>query len=62
MTLGHRVNNNNKIESNKMKNTKQQIANERKLVNSEKQLESAAILFACILGAGIIVLLALAMG
>ena len=62
MTLGHRVNNNNKIESNKMKNTKQQIANERKLVNSEKELESAAILFACILGAGIIVLLALAMG
>ena len=62
MPLGHRVNNNNKIESNKMKNTKQQIANERKLVNSEKELESAAILFACILGAGIIVLLALAMG
>ena len=62
MTLGHRVNNNNKIESNKMKNTKQQIANERKLVNSEKELESAAILFACILGAGIIVLLALGMG
>ena len=62
MTLGHRVNNNNKIESNKMKNTKQQIANERKLVNSEKELESAAILFACMVGAGIIVLLALAMG
>ena len=62
MTRGHRGNNNNKIESYKMKNTKQQIANERKLVNSEKELESAAILFACILGAGIIVLLALAMG
>ena len=61
MTLGHRVNNNNKIESNKMKKTKH-IANEHKLVNSEKQFESAAILFACILGAGIIVLLALAMG
>ena len=45
-----------------MKKTKQQIVNEHKLVNSEKEFESAAILFACILGAGIIVLLALAMG
>jgi hypothetical protein len=33
-----------------------------KLVNSEKELESAAILFACMVGAGLIVLLALAMG
>jgi hypothetical protein len=45
-----------------MKKTKQQIATERKLVNSEKELEAAATLFACILGAGLIVLLALAMG
>jgi len=45
-----------------MKKTKQQITTERKLVNSEKEFEAAAILFACILGAGIIVLLALAMG
>lgn len=45
-----------------MKKTKQQIATERKLVNSEKELEAAATLFACILGAGVIVLLALAMG
>ena len=44
-----------------MKKTKR-IATEHKLVNSEKQFESTAILFACILGAGIIVLLALAMG
>ena len=44
-----------------MKKTKR-IATEHKLVNSEKQFESAEILFACILGAGIIVLLALAMG
>lgn len=44
-----------------MKNTKH-IATERKLVNSEKELEAAATLFACILGAGVIVLLALAMG
>ena len=41
---------------------KKHIATERKLVNSEKELEAAAILFACILGAGIIVLLALAIG
>ena len=45
-----------------MKKTKQQIATEHKLVKSEKELESAAILFACMVGAGIIVLLALAMG
>ena len=44
-----------------MKKTKR-IANDQKLVNSEKELESAVILFACILGAGVIVLLALAMG
>ena len=42
-----------------MKKTKQ-IATGHKLVNSEKELESAAILFACILGAGLIVFLALA--
>jgi len=42
-----------------MKKTKR-IATGHKLVNSEKELESAAILFACILGAGLIVLLALA--
>ena len=45
-----------------MKKTKQQIATEHKLVNSEKEFEAAAILFACILGAGIIILIALAMG
>ena len=45
-----------------MKKTKQQIATGHKLVNSEKEFEAAAILFACILGAGVIVLLALAMG
>ena len=44
-----------------MKKTKR-IATEHKLVNSDKELESAAILFACMVGAGIIVLLALAMG
>jgi hypothetical protein len=44
-----------------MKKTKR-IANEHKLVNSEKELEAAVILFACILGAGLIILLALAMG
>jgi hypothetical protein len=50
-----------KIESNKMKN-KKHIATEHKLVNSEKEFEAAATLFACMVGAGIIVLLALAMG
>ena len=44
-----------------MKKTKH-IATEHKLVNSERELEAAATLFACILGAGVIVLLALAMG
>lgn len=44
-----------------MKKTKQ-IANEHKLVKSEKELEAAVILFACMVGAGIIVLLALAIG
>ena len=44
-----------------MKNTKH-IATGHKLVNSEKELEAAVILFACMVGAGIIVLLALAMG
>ena len=44
-----------------MKN-KKHIATEHKLVNSEKEFEAAATLFACILGAGVIVLLALAMG
>ena len=44
-----------------MKKTKH-IATEDKLVNSEKQLEAAAILFACILGGAIIILIALAMG
>lgn len=44
-----------------MKNTKH-IVKEHKLVNSEKEFEAATILFACMVGAGIIVLLALAMG
>ena len=39
---------------------KKHIATEHKLVNSEKEFEAAMILFACILGAGVIVLLALA--
>ncbi len=42
-----------------MKNTKH-IATERKLVNSEKEFEAAVILFACKVGAGLLVLLALA--
>ena len=45
-----------------MKETKQKIATEHKLVNSEKELEAAVILFACILGGAIIILIALAMG
>ncbi len=49
------------MESNKMKN-KKHIATEHKLVNSDKELEAAVILFACMVGAGVIVLLALAMG
>ena len=44
-----------------MKKTKN-IVNEHKLVNSEKELEAAVILFACMVGAGVIILLALAMG
>jgi len=44
-----------------MKKTKR-IATEHKLVNSEKEFEAAVILFACMVGAGLIVLLALAMG
>tara|TARA_R100001086_G_scaffold85355_1_gene41703 strand:- start:173 stop:307 length:135 start_codon:yes stop_codon:yes gene_type:complete len=44
-----------------MKKTKR-IATERKLVNSEKEFEAAAILFTCMVGAGVIILLALAMG
>jgi hypothetical protein len=44
-----------------MKKTKH-IVNEHKLVNSEKEFESAATLFACILGGAIIILIALAMG
>ena len=44
-----------------MKKTKH-IATGRKLVNSEKEFEAAATLFACILGGAIIILIALAMG
>ena len=44
-----------------MEKTKQ-IATEHKLVKSEKELEAAVILFACTIGAGVIILLALAMG
>ena len=44
-----------------MKKTKH-IATEHKLVNSEREFEAAAILFACMVGAGLLVLLALAMG
>jgi hypothetical protein len=33
-----------------------------KLVNSEKEFEAAATLFACILGGAIIILIAIAMG
>jgi hypothetical protein len=44
-----------------MKN-KKHITTERKLVNSQRELDAAAILFACILGGAIIILLALAMG
>jgi hypothetical protein len=45
-----------------MKKTKQQIATEHKLVNSQRELDAAAILFACMVGAGLIILLALVMG
>ena len=44
-----------------MKKTKR-IATEHKLVNSDKELEAAVILFACMVGAGVIILLALAIG
>ncbi len=44
-----------------MKKTKR-IVTGQKLVNSEKELEAAAILFACMVGAGLIILLALVMG
>jgi hypothetical protein len=44
-----------------MKNTKH-IATGHKLVKSEKELEAAVILFVCMVGASVIVLLALAMG
>tara|TARA_R100000388_G_scaffold9207_2_gene8202 strand:- start:1160 stop:1294 length:135 start_codon:yes stop_codon:yes gene_type:complete len=44
-----------------MKKTKH-IATEHKLVNSEKELEAALILFACMVSAGLLILLALAMG
>ena len=44
-----------------MKKTKH-IATEHKLVNSEREAEAAMILFACILGGLILILLAIAMG
>jgi len=44
-----------------MKKTKR-IATEHRLVNSEKEFEAAAILFACMVGGSIIILLALLMG
>ena len=47
---------------NNMKKTKEQIATEHKLVNSEREAEAAMILFACILGGVILILLAIAMG
>jgi len=43
-----------------MNKTKQQITTEHKLVNSEREAEAAMILFACILGGAIIILIALA--
>ena len=43
-----------------MKKTKQQIATERKLVNSEREAEAAMILFACILGGLMLILIAIA--
>ena len=45
-----------------MKKTKEQTISERKLVNSERETEAAMILFACILGGVILILLAIAMG
>ena len=47
---------------NNMKKTKEQIVNEHKLVNSEREAEAAMILFACILGGIILILLAIAIG
>jgi len=44
-----------------MKNTKH-IVNEHKLVNSQRELVLSVIVFACMVGAGLIILLALAMG
>jgi len=44
-----------------MKKTKQ-IETEHKLVNSEREAEAAMVLFACILGGVILILLAIAMG
>jgi hypothetical protein len=44
-----------------MKKTKH-IATKRKLVNSEREAEASMILFACILGGAIIILIALVMG
>jgi len=44
-----------------MKKTKR-IESEHKLVNSEREAEAAMILFACILGGLILILLAIAMG
>ena len=41
---------------------KKHIATEHKLVNSEKEFEAAVILFACMVGGAIIILIALAMG
>ena len=38
------------------------IVTEHKLVNSEREAEAAMILFACILGGIILILLAIAMG
>jgi len=45
-----------------MKKTKEQIANEHKLVNSEREEEAAMVLFACILGGVILIVLAIAIG
>jgi hypothetical protein len=50
-----------KLTPNNMKKTKR-IATEHKLVNSQRELDAAAILFACMVGAGLIILLAFVMG
>ena len=44
-----------------MKKTKH-IVNEHKLVNSQREFEAAATLFACMVGGAIIILIALVMG